>query len=595
MRKIFLLLLLPLSLSGYSQSRYRSIIPVIGYVDSIAVDTINVARQSENFTVTESANLSGSFLTQIIQDGSVIESEGGKSNVFNIADSGLYDLRVSVARSNAIDRYISMYLKIKPAAFEEGDADLVLDLDAIQAGTFTNPLGDASISGNGTTNFLYNFGSVSRPGFKIYVKGDYSGRIQIVGLRGTQAQPARIQSPTSGQAVFEENYASQTMAIHFNGNNQYIHIDGQASSTHKYGIKIQGNGTDEARGILWQGDQQRGFIVAGVEFDGQRNPANTTAGGAAFQWSPPTPDVGENALNWDSEYLIFHDNYVHDAWGEGVYENFNDDAAVGGLFYNRTELFLAFDNVIERMLRDGIQISSCDSAVIVRNTIHDIGHEASTSHRSGIQINPGNFNVYVNSNYVTDVDVFLAAQSGDTGTGSLYTYSNFAKQRDTILTATPNQFVYHNVNDLDFNYHFFNNTIICPDVAIAPVTIERSSGGESYDFTFAGNVISTGGTDQATYDELRIVGTHDQTDWYVSNTWERTADEADLFLDSEYKPVSISSPAFNSGFDWSSRFPGIFLTLQRNRDLEGYTLKSGVSKTGTLTSGAYSGSVNIWK
>jgi hypothetical protein len=246
------------------------------------------------------------------------------------------------------------------------------------------------------------------------------------------------------------------------------------------------------------------------------------------------------------------------------------------------------------MLRDGIQFSSCDSAVVVRNAIHDIGLEASVSHRAGIVVNPGNFNVYVHDNYITDVDVLLSALSGDTGTGAMYFYSNFAKQRETILTATPNQFVFMNVEDLDYDYQFFNNTIICPDVAIAPVTIQRGTG-ESYDFTFAGNVISTGGSDQTTYPELRRVGTHDETDWLVSNTWERTADEDDLLLDLNYKPASVSSPVFGSGFDWNTRFPGVFLTNELYRDLEGYILRSGVSKTGTLTSGAYSGSVKIWE
>lgn len=569
------------------------------YVTEVGISGNLAVRDSGNVVLIESLNPIGSF-KWVIKDSTntAIDSAFTKQATFSLDTVGLFSIYISAERSNLLSRYFPHGLKIRPPPFEEGDADLVLDLDAIEAGTFSNPLGDASIAGNGTTNFAYDFDDVSRPGLKIYVKGTFNGRINITGLRGTADDPVRFQGPTTGQAVFTATNGSQPYALQFTTGNQYIEIDGSASSTEQYGIKLEGYIATATSGqvLFFSGSQQKGFHIHGIEIDGRRGQGSATGGGAALQFQPPTPSVGQNGENYSQEYIIIHDCYIHNNFGEGMYVGYFSDARQSGYRPDRMGTVLIFDNIIEYTNRDGIQWASADYWEIFRNRIFETGEEANASHISAFSLNDGNGTGYLYQNYVDSTDLFISAQSGATGSGNHYIFSNFGRQRETILAGTGNQFAYLALDSAVVDYHFVNNTIVSPDVSVAPVAIQHNvvSFAESENFTFAGNVISTGGTNQATWPELRRVNTPSNTsNWFISNVWERTADEADLLLDAEYKPDTIASPAFGGGFDWSERFTDSMPSEQR--DIDGYVLKTGTSPDTGLgwTAGAYSG-ITLW-
>lgn len=549
------------------------------FVWAVNIDTLAVQRQNVAFTGREVQNYQGSTFEWMVRDTAFakVDSSALKYAPFTLDTVGLFDVNVTVDRTNLLSRYFARGLKIRPPPFAEGDADVVLDLSAIQAGTFTNPLGDASIAGNGTNNFAYDFDDVSRPGLKIYVKGSYSGRINITGLRGTAANPVRIQGPTTGQAVITATNGSQPYALQFTTGNQYIEIDGSASATHTYAIKLEGYIATATSGqvLFFSGSSQKGFWIHGVEIDGRRGQGSATGGGAALQFQPPTPDAGQNASNYSQEYIIIHNCYIHNNFGEGIYVGYFSDAEQAGFRPDRMGYVFIFDNVIEYCFRDGIQWASTDYFEIFRNRITNVGEEANASHISAFSLNDGNLTGRVYQNYVEEADLFMSAQNGDTGTGNYYVYSNYGKQRDPILAGTGNQFVYFAVDDADCDFHFFNNTIKCNAVVVAPVAIQHNNlggGFECLNFTFAGNLISTSGTDQATWPELRRVNTPANTSgWFIDNVWRRTADEAQLKIDSlnYYRIDSITSPAFNSGFDWETRFASVFDVS--NHDRFGYS------------------------
>jgi hypothetical protein len=572
------------------------------YVTEIGISGNLSVRDSGNVVLLESLNPAGSF-RWVLKDSTntAIDSAFTKTASFNIDTVGLFSIYLSVERSNLLSRYFPHGLKIRPPPFEEGDADLVLDLDAIEAGTFSNPLGDASIAGNGTTNFAYDFGGVVRPDFKIYVKGTFNGRINLVGLRGSSYDhPVTIQGPTTGQAVFTATNGSQPYAIQLTGGPQHIVFNGASSSTDHHSIKFEGYTAGATAGqiVFVQGSDAKGLVFIQLEIDGRKNDPGSlaTGGGAALQIQPPTPTVGQNGENYSYEYIVIYNCYIHDNFGEGIYVGYFSDARQSGLRPARMGYLLIFDNVIERTHRDGTQWASTDGYQIFRNTIKNTGEEANASHISAFSLNDGNATGYVYQNHVDSTDLFISAQSGATGSGNHYIFSNFGRQRETILAGTGNQFAYLALDSAVVDYHFVNNTIVSPDVSVAPVAIQHNvvSFAESENFTFAGNVISTGGTDQATWPELRRVNTPSNTsNWFISNVWERTADEADLLLDAEYKPDTVASPAFGGGFDWSTRFSDSMPSEQR--DIDGYALKTGTSPDLGLgwTAGAYSG-ITLW-
>lgn len=566
------------------------------FVTTVNPGGLGVKRQNTAFAATDSANTSGTYEWSYLLNE--VEEANYTTRAINatLTELGMHDLLLTVSRTNALDRYIARAVSVLPAPFTEGEADVVFDLDAVQAGTFSNPLGDASIAGNGTNNFAYDFDDVVRAGLKIYVKGTYSGRMNIIGLRGTEASPVRIQCDTAARATINATNGSQPYALQFTTGNQYIHLDGSACLVDDHGFLLQGYiaGATSGQILFCTGSNQKGFHFNGIECNGRKNDPeslNTNFGGAAIQFQPPTPSSGQHAGNYSQEYIKIHNCYIHDNFGEGIYVGYFSDAEQSGFRPDRMGDVYIYDNIITHCHRDGIQVASSDYCEIFRNTISYTSEEESDQHLSAISWNDGNLTSYIYNNWVEECDMFISGQNGSTGTGDYYIFCNFARQRDTILAGTGNQFVYLAVDNANCDYHFFNNTIICPDVVEAPVTIQHNNVGsfQCLNFTFAGNVISTSGNDQATWPELRRVNTPgDTSGWYIDNVWRRTADEAQLQLDSSYKPNARTSPAYGAGFDWSVRFVGVDF-FGGQRDLEGFVLKTGNSPTSGLgfTAGAY--------
>ncbi len=550
-----------------------------GPVNPIELSLDSLQRNGTEFSITDNGNSAGTFDYSIYsQAGSEVATGSSRTSNFTISTNGRYDVELNVTRgSNSINRYHPRYVTVRPAPFTEGQADVVLDLDAIEAGTFSNPLGDATIAGNGTTNFAYDFNDVTRAGLKIYVKGSFNGRINIIGLRGTLASPVRFQCATSGQTTFTATNTSQPYCLQFTTGNQYVEIDGSASTTHQYGFKMYGYIATATSGqmLFFSGSAQKGFEIHGVELDGRRGQGSATGGGAAIQFQPPTPTVSQHAGNYSQEYIRIYNNYIHDNFGEAIYIGYFTDALQAGYRPDRMGDVYVYRNLIERTNRDGIQVGSSDYCEIFQNIIRDVGEEANSSHNSAISWNGGNLDSFIYQNYAENCDTFTSAQNDDTGTGDYYFYSNFAKQRSSPLSGSMNQFLFLNVEGATCDFHIFNNTFICPAVVVAPVCIQHDNVGtyESLNFTFAGNVISTGGTNQSTWLELRRISTPSNTsNWYISNTFRRTASESELLINlTNGTLTSEASPAFSAGFDWAGRFSGVTFPGGLNRDRIGYT------------------------
>jgi hypothetical protein len=588
------------------------------YIDSVAITEIQnavtkapttaITRTDESITLHGEAYLAGvSVSTIVAYSWSVVETYTGvevatgssKNITLSSMSLGDYSIRLTATSSGTVKALFVNGLVVKRPSFTEGEADLVIDLTQLRAGTWTNPLGN--LDDTQGVNSILEFNDVVRAGFKIGLKGDFvAGRsITWRGLKGTEASPVQIQNVDSDPVQISSNFDG--VLWYWQDGNQYFSVDGIESSGEK-GIQLIGRTSSGTQSQLMYfiGDSIKGIEVSGVLFNQNRG-NGASDGGAAFQFSTVHDGGGNNATEfcngtigddgyWTAEYFRSYNNTFKRCWDECQYIGyFSDSNGTNGYRPYRTGFVQVFRNSMDTTGRDFIQYSSSDSSLVVENYgIHN-ALEASSSHTSAVSFNDGNRgDNFVAFNYFEEIEMFTSAQNGFTGDGNYYFYSNFAKQRSTAL-ITLNQFLFLKIEaNIACHYTVTNNTFICPDVVVAPVCLQHDLGGTYFDanFKYAYNVMSTSGTDQSPYAELRRIGTPSSSaGWLVDNIWRRTADESELLLDAGYRPASTSSPAFGGGGDVSS-----FGYLFPNIGVEGDTLLVNRGGSGTdFTAGAFSG------
>jgi hypothetical protein len=526
------------------------------------------------------------------EDGSIDATPLGDEIDLSTLPEGWYDITVNAVGLNAIKpRNYIRGLRIEPPKFIEGDANLVIDLAQVQAGTYSIP-GGLSITYDGGTNASFDFQEVVRPGFKIALKNNFVGvNIDWIGLIGTEASPVRIQN-VGGQVTLTETSTQQLLL--FGERCQYVTIDGKGTSD-RYGIKLNGRSTagDQSQLMYFIGSYIKGIRIFNVHFDQTRGV--NTLGGACLQFAGTNADASVsadcNGTIGDPGYFTpaYFDGFnlkIENARDEGIYLGHFEDAAITGIYraYSVGDIFIGYNSVINTG-RDFIQFTSTTGAIVICNYGRNNALEANSSHNSAISFNDGNRGIaYVARNYFEDVEMFSSLQNGFTGNGNYHFYANYCRQRSTV-TTNPNQFFFINYEDqIACHVEIFNNTFICADVNNNPFGVQFDAPSTFPDATLkiAYNAISTGGSNDSPYDEIRDVGTlpSDRSGWTISNTFRRTASESQLILTQTYRPGTSGSPVFNAGASLAS-----FNLYGGNYDIDGYSNNVNLG----YTAGCFSG------
>lgn len=516
--------------------------------------------------------------------GDAVDVLMGQTPTFTPSYVGKFDVTIEVSSLNSFDRQFRRGIVSDEQVTAEEDLDLLIDLAQVQNDTWSNPL--ANLTYDGGTNANFDFQDVVRAGMVIGLKNNFTGvNFEIIGLRGTEEAPVRIQN-MDGQVTF--NQTSNGVMFQMSDGCQFVTIDGKCTDD-EYGFKFNGRTTagTQSQLLYMTGAFIKGIRIFGCDFD-QKRGLGPTDGGACVQYA----GAATAACNYDNftpAYMERFFNRYQNCMDEGDYENhFDDSIQPSGYRYNKTGDVLFFRNFVYNCGRDGFQITLSTSLEAHDNWIDTVGLEANASHNSIISFNPGNQNSFIYRNAGQNSATFTSAQNGETGAGEYHFYSNRYIQ-GTFPGSTPNQGMFLNVEDISCNFHVYNMTMKCPDVVIAPVCIQydNPSTAVSLDFTFAGNAISSGGTNQSFNNFLRTVNTAttDRTGWLADNVAERTADEADLKLDlTTWRPNDATSPIFGGGFDWDARF-GAGFVKGGQRDMDGYSLTVNAQ----LSAGTFSG------
>ncbi len=239
-----------------------------------------------------------------------------------------------------------------------------------------------------------------QPGDTICLDGNVEyGDITFININGTAERPVVIKNCDEKVAVI--NPSDRPFGLKFQ-RSSYFKLLGNGGGGN-YGIKVT---TDKGFFITLQ-TFTTNFEIANVEVAGRTSEGSGFAG-IGVKTSPYEDCdafLNENrSASWLMEDVIIRDNYIHDTGGEGLY--------IGHGFYNgRTEPqcgvrtyahsirgIRVYNNRIENVGLDGIQMKNCDEDVLVyNNVINGYARAREGAHDEGILIGDGTTGKFYNN------------------------------------------------------------------------------------------------------------------------------------------------------------------------------------------------------
>ncbi len=323
--------------------------------------------------------------------------------------------------------------------------------------------------GSGGSNHL-NVG----PGAVVCIEGGTRTALNLHNFHGSAADPI-VFINHNGQVTL----ANTTMGYALNiDNSSYFQLTGTGDANYTYGIRA--SATKSGVNTVKIGALSTDYEIDHMEVYG--------AGFAGMNLkTDPTCDLSGNRDHFVQYNTSIHDNYVHNTTGEGFY--------IGYTFYNGHDIscqkvvngvpqvdqngnpimedkwvlphviegLRVFNNVTNQTGRDGIQVSSAVSDVLVyNNTITNFATANEDGQTAGIQINPGSTGRYYNNRISggnTKGKGFEVQAWGDT-----YIYNNLIVNPGSLGFYTKDE--RSNTSDPLYNdhrgYHILNNTIVGP-------------------------------------------------------------------------------------------------------------------------------------
>ncbi len=431
---------------------------------------------------------------------------------------GTYDVLVTARGQNEITRHFRRYLSVLPQVFTEKTADEVIDLSAI--------------SGN---SFVKDFGNLRRPGYKILIKGKFSGRIKFTGLRGTKKNPVHIIN--KGQVEIAASSQNYPFAWLWGDDNHYVLIDGKADPGIPYGFKLTGHQEKSGQILFISGKFNKGFELCGLHITGNQG---VTHGAAAIQIQTSyTKDC--NAANWTFEYLKVHNNKIERASSEGMYIGyFTDEARDTGFVPYRVGQVLVYRDTIVNSGWDAIQIASADVFEVHDNYVDGASLSGKRSHSSFLSWNNGNKEGYCYRNTFRNCAHAASIFFGETGEKA-YLYSNlFIEGTYPQEINTPGFFfskVYNEHNRVGL--YIFHNTIVTSRIS-AKIDY-RNTTGVAMPVIYAGNAILQNRINNKRYAEIAMgKDLQDSSHWVIRNVWRMVDRESEMGWTEAYKPTRNS-------------------------------------------------------
>ena len=300
-----------------------------------------------------------------------------------------------------------------------------------------------------------------QPGDTVCIQAGVRGLLRIANFHGTPEKYIVFKN-FGGEVIIQGDDLQYGVSI---VNSSYFRFTGTGIDSIKYGIRVMKTKVGGTMGIGIS-DRSTNYEIDHIEI------ANVGFAGIMAKTDPKN-DLSTNRDNFTQYQSIFHDNYIHNTGGEGMY--------IGHSFYNGIlstsvgdEVTLlpsvlkgvrVYNNRVDSTGWDGIQVGSAtEDCEIYGNSVTNYGVKNVSEQQSGIQLGGGTtgkcFNNYIANGSGNGISVF--------GLGNNDIYNNI------ILNAGRNNFPndptkrIHGIFVQDIStipgssFNFYNNTIINP-------------------------------------------------------------------------------------------------------------------------------------
>jgi len=360
-----------------------------------------------------------------------------------------YDLIITATKASLVyRRRFRKIFKVLPAAFTEAQADEVWDI---------------------STSIPYkNGGYIDRPGYKIFIKGNYTGGNYIAFQQYRSSNPknpivmqfsdvAKVTINTSSAYMIQANFDCQNLIIDGAANpNEDYGFTGKFTGTGSQGVRIQPADTSAGSTLTTAGYN---FALVGIEVNGDRK------GGSGFNVSfDPVGNATINYDNWSFLGFSMSNCRAYNTTDEGFYiGRFNDSLVSGYAKPSLTGVSISY-NIVDTSGGDAMQYGICFDGDISNNLGINLNWRNATDHRNLFQFNGGRNNYfYQNKLYNNTNEGGSTLWNIETGRGgtSFHIFSNLLVNKFTGSHANGVTIIEQNAfDDIIENAEIYNNTII---------------------------------------------------------------------------------------------------------------------------------------
>ena len=390
-----------------------------------------------------------------------------------------------------------------------------------------------------------------QPGDTICIEAGERTSLKFINFNGSASNYIVFKN-FGGEVIVKNDYMPYGISIE---NSSFFRFTGTGSSDIKYGIRILG--TKSGASGLGVGNLSTNFEIDHLEI------ANTGFAGI-FSKTDPVCDLSKNRGNFTQYQSFYHDNYIHNTGGEGMY--------IGYSFYSGKSITCdgvptmlypcdligvrIYNNVIDSAGWDGIQVGcATEDCEVYNNAVTNYGVAGVPAQHTGIQIGGGTTGLCYNNKIVNgsgpgiavfglgNNDIFnnLIVNAGYNyfpNDSTKRIYGIFCDDRDPI----PGRY-----------FNFYNNTIVNPKTDGIRFMSVLSKNNLLYNniIIHPGSLLSYNFIPaQSPYINLST-----NVDAVLANNYFYKDASNIQFVDSlntDYR-LSANSPAIDAGFDMSNK------------------------------------------
>jgi len=234
------------------------------------------------------------------------------------------------------------------------------------------------------------------PGDTVFITSGFRTVLRLTEMHGDSLNPIIIIN--KGGLVEIANNTTYGISM---PNCSYFRITGTGDPSIKYGIKI--SGTKSGSSGLCIDNKSTNYEADHIEI------CNTGFAGI-FAFTAPKCDLSYNRGNFIQKDCSFHDNYIHNTGGEGMYighsfytgYTITCDSVPFKTYPHEIHGLKIYNNILDSCGWDGLQVGcATQGCEVYNNVITNYGTKNISGQQAGLQINAGTTGLFYNNFIMT--------------------------------------------------------------------------------------------------------------------------------------------------------------------------------------------------